>query len=137
MRQYSRRFLKMKRIYHHFEKWEDWRDGLYATRINTADEILTIRAARLLSDPVMLDIAMAKAVLLWRNSAEQNLSNKNRNRQAWLGQAACCITCGAPEHLTKAAWHRLSLAEQMAANAVADKILSEWDSIYAKKKTRH
>lgn len=127
----------MKRIYHHYEKWEDWRDGLYAQSLDTADEMVTLRAARLLSDPLLLRIAMNRAVEKWPHSAEQNMSNRNRNRQAWLGQAACCLVCGTPEHLTKAAWHRLSLAEQTEANCIADTIISDWDSNYAKEKIRH
>lgn len=99
----------------------------------TEDSIID-RASRLLSNCAMLDLAMAKVLLLWEMSAEQNLSNRSRNRQAWLGQAACCMVCGATEQMTKSAWHRLSLAEQEAANAVADKILFEWDAYYAKKK---
>jgi hypothetical protein len=117
----------MRRIYHHFERWEDWRDGLYRLSVDSnADEILTDRAARLLADPDSLS-AMMHAVEEYKCSAEVNLSNKRRNRQAWLGQAACCFVCGAPESLTKSAWHRLSPAEQDAANAVADKVIAMWE----------
>lgn len=126
----------MKRIYHHFEKWEDWRDGLYKATAQT-EEQLVVRAARLLSNPKMLEMAMEMAVVKWIHSAEHNLTNRSRNRQAWLGQAACCLVCGTPEHLTKSAWHRLSLAEQTTANGIADKILTDWDVDYAKEKNRN
>jgi hypothetical protein len=67
----------------------------------------------------------------WKYSAEVNLSNRNRNRQAWLGQASCCLIVGAPEDLTKQAWHTLTAAEKIAANAVADEVIAAWERRYA------
>lgn len=118
----------MRRIFHHYEKWEDWKDGLYRRSVgDAADEILISRSARLLSDIAMLDRAMTAVVDEWKHSAEVNLSNRSRNRRAWLGQSACCLVCGTPEHLTKQAWHRLSPAEQERANAVADSAIEYWE----------
>lgn len=116
----------MKRIFHHYSKWEDWKDGLYRESV---DEATTVgRAKRLLADTDALLYAMTQVIDQYVCSAEQNLSNRSRNRQAWLGQSACCFVCGAPEHLTKAAWHELSPAEQDRANAVADKVIAIWES---------
>lgn len=121
----------MKRIFHHYEKWEDWRDGLYRLSVNIdAEEILITRAARLLADPELLLIAMTRVIDEWKVSAEVNLSNPSRNRQAWLGQSACCLLCGAPEDLTKQAWHRLSQGERDYANAIADRVISKWEDRY-------
>lgn len=117
----------MKRIFHHYEKWEDWKDGLYRQSIEDADELMIRSAARVLADPSLLHRSMSSIIIRWPYSAEVNLSNRSRNRQAWLGQAACCFVCGANEDLTKQAWHRLSAAEQDAANAVADCVISRWE----------
>lgn len=121
----------MKRVFHHYEKWEDWREGIYSANAPDPDETLSSRAARLLSDPIMLGVAMRRAVERWPISAEVNLSNRSRNRQAWLGQAACCLVVGAPEVFTSAGWRRLSLAEQEAANLVADEVIAEWEAAHA------
>lgn len=121
----------MKRIFHHYKKWEDWHDGLYRLSVNTeAEEILISRAARLLADPELLLIAMTRVIDEWKVSAEVNLSNASRNRRAWLGQSACCLLCGAPEDLTKQAWHRISEAERDLANAIADRVISKWEDRY-------
>lgn len=117
----------MKRIFCHYEKWEDWRDGLYRKTLDKAEEILVSRAARLLCDTHSLLKSMRDVVERWPNASAVNLSNRSRNRQAWLGQAACCFVCGAPEDLTKTAWHRLTGAEQIAANAIADQVIAEWE----------
>jgi len=123
----------MKRIFHHYKNWEDWHDGLYRLSISSADmaeEIIISRAARLLSEPDALLLAMTRVIDEWKIAAEVNLSNPSRNRRAWLGQAACCFLCGAPEDLTKLAWHRLSDAERDLANAIADRVISEWEDRY-------
>lgn len=117
----------MKQIFHHYEKWEDWKDGLYALSVSDSDETMVVRAARLLSDVDLFREAALKVIHQWPHAAEVNLSNRSRNRQAWLGQAACCFVCGATEDLTKEAWHRLSPAEQDAANMVADYVIAVWE----------
>lgn len=117
----------MKRIFHHYEKWEDWKDGLYRRTLTPAEDTIVSRAARLLRTPVMLKYAMTHCAFQWGHAADVNLSNSSRNRQAWLGQAACCYVVGASESLTKAAWHRLSTAEQDEANKVADYVIALWE----------
>lgn len=119
----------MNRIFHHYEKWEDWKDGLYALSVDNPDEVMITRAARVLRNIDLLRWAMLRVIHLWTHAAEVNLTNSSRNRQAWLGQAACCYICGAPEDLTKAAWHRLSVAEQDGANLVADYVIAAWEEI--------
>lgn len=127
----------MKRIFHHYQHWEDWKDGLYRQSLSDAEAIIVDRAARLLANPDSLRVAMEHVAMNWKHAAEVNLTNRSRNRQAWLGQAACCFVCGAPEDLTKQAWHMLSMAEKIAANAVADGVIAAWEigcheSIFAK-----
>jgi hypothetical protein len=117
----------MTRIYHHYRLWEDWIDGLYRQTITPAEDVIVSRASRLLASPDWLHKAMMQVAIEWRHAGEVNLSNRHRNRQAWLGQAACCLVCGATEDLTKKAWHILSLAEQEAANRVADKVIAYWE----------
>lgn len=114
----------MKRIYHRYEKWEDFRHGLYCDQISEAG----IQAAKtVLSNNEILDHAMWFVLNYWVNSAQINLSNKSRNRQAWLGQAACCWLVHASENETKSAWHQLTENERIQANAIADKYISEFE----------
>jgi hypothetical protein len=120
----------MKRIYHHYELWEDWQHGMYALGLTRGDDRAmpaVIEASRqlLINLPALRD-AMQFVAFNWTHAAEVNLTNPNRNYQAWLGQAACCHHHGAPECLTKLAWHQLSTVQQDAANAIADGIMEAW-----------
>jgi len=81
-----------------------------------------------LSCPQWLEESMCFVAHAWEKSAEHNLSNTARNRQAWLGQAACCFSHGAPEYLTKIAWNNLTDEQRAAANAVADAVIADWET---------
>ena len=115
----------MKRIYHPYDKWEDYKHGLFG-----ADEQQTTGAAKLLATPEKLHAAMTHVSRNWKHAAEVNMTNRSRNRQAWLGQAACCYACGANEDTTKRAWRGLTDTERTEANAVADVVIIEWESYY-------
>jgi hypothetical protein len=124
----------IQRIYHHYLKWEDWQNGMYRSTIQADDaeaEELIQYAFSLLSSPKSLYASMSSVVLDWPIASEVNLSHKSINRQAWLGQAACCYEHQVPEHLTKQAWHRLTLLQQDKANAIADRIIREWEEAHA------
>jgi hypothetical protein len=69
----------------------------------------------------------------WIYSAEQNLSNSSRNRQAWIGQASCCYKYGVPEHITKYAWRLMSFEQQHKANQIANKVIKIWEDVNAEK----
>lgn len=115
----------MKRIYHPYNLWEDWKAGMFdCSRINEN----TIRAAvGLLRSEKGLYDAMKFVAWNWPFAAAVNLSNHGRNRQAWLGQASCCHKVDANESETKMAWRGLADAERWAANNIADAVIQEWE----------
>lgn len=117
----------IERVFHPFNKWEDYRWGMYDKTCFMDDEQMVNECIVLLSCPEWLYEAMSFVSHNWIYSAEHNLSNVNRNRQAWLGQAACNMTHGAPEYLTKIAWNSLTSTQQAAANAVADEVIQVWE----------
>jgi hypothetical protein len=127
--------MKLCRIYHHYEKWEDWAGGLYnAVAISEESEFIE-EAVLVLSVPENCLHAMRYAIHNWTFSCEQNLSNRNRNRRAWLGQAACCIAFGVPEYLTKTAWNTLPESTQAKANEIAEAVIKEWELLHLKSKS--
>lgn len=106
--------------------WEDYRAGQYA--LVYRDQAVGIESsAWLLADSAMLGAAMSAVAREWVHAAEHNLTNQERNRRAWLGQAACCFEFGVPDFVVKTAWHQLSSDQQDAANAVADQVIAEWE----------
>lgn len=123
--------MKIDRIFHHYEQWEDYQNGMY---IKSFDINLIDKAEKLLANPLNLYIAMNEVINKWPISSADNLSNSNINRQAWLGQAACCLICNCPENLTKEAWHKLTDDERRLANRVADEIILKWEINYLSSK---
>jgi len=89
------------------------------------------RAAALLSDPDKCGAAMLRVVNEWPIATKINLTNYGQNRRAWLGQAACCIELGIPEHLTRLGWNTSMLGcDREAANAIAEHVIYNWEREY-------
>ena len=115
----------MKRIFHHYNKWEDFHHGMYnedktdrKTRVN--------KAASVLGTPSICEKAMRMVVEQWTIATEFNLSNAEINRRAWLGQAACSSYVGVHEDETREAWGLLTIEQRTTANAIATRIIREW-----------
>lgn len=117
----------MDRIYSNYKLWEDFKNGMYETTCYMDSSMLAQECAQTLSCPEWLEESMMFCIINWPVSTAQHLSNKHRNRQAWLGQAACCMVHGAPEYVTKQGWHMLSELDQKRANKVADKCIEFWE----------
>lgn len=120
----------MTKVYHNFEKWEDYKCGLYRPVERKQAAFFRASAFSLLSSPNELYVAMKKVVSDWRFSSEENLTNLSLNRRAWLGQSACCHDYRTPEDLTREAWHLLSKEQQSMANFVADQVINFWNKNY-------
>lgn len=108
-----------------YTEWEDWRAGMYRDVPREDEERLTMAAASLLADAHRLGAAMRDVTAEWKHASEANLHEPPNNR-AWLGQAACAFACDVPEHLTRAAWGRLTDDQRVEANRVADRVIDEW-----------
>lgn len=119
----------MNRIYHHYEKWEDNKHGLYLLKDEKKEENI-IKNIELLKNIKELEKYMNKVIKEWKYSCEQNLSNTTMNRQAYLGQSACCLHHGSPAVTTRSSWVKLNKDEQDKANKTADKIIKKWENKY-------
>ena len=123
----------MKQIFHPYNLWEDCNNGILEKGFKEKkEEEMTQKAKKLLCNQdkfFKVGVAMVKK---WKYSSEQHLTNPQRNRQAWIGQASCCYEYGIPEHITKYAWRLMDLKEQEEANSIADKIIELWEEEYAK-----
>jgi hypothetical protein len=121
----------VKRVYHHYERLEEFRDGMWRNVRGDERWPLVNAAAALMRDAPAFKTAMLRAVREWPVSCEHNLTASSVNRIAWLGHAGCCLAAQSPEDLTRLAWHTLNQAEQDEANRVAAEALNEWESAYA------
>lgn len=117
----------MERIFHHFNKWEDYHAGMYdESKDGRADRVQ--KAAYILGTPNICREAMEKVVEEWEKATEYNLSNAEINRKAWLGQAACCCYAGIHEDETREAWGLMTEAQRIEANRIAAEIIKKWVS---------
>lgn len=120
----------MTPVFHNYVNWEDYQFGMHKKECFMDEHKMITDCELLLKCPGWLWESMTFVSQNWKISAEHNLSNTNRNRQAWLGQAACCFSHGAPEYITKLAWNNLTEKEQKIANDVADDVIKDWEQKY-------
>lgn len=115
-------------VFYHYTLWEDWINGMYSKkRIN--EDALIENCYTLLCDPDRLYSSMVKVIENWPLSSSQNLSNPNINKQAWLGQSACCFEFKANAYTTKISWSKLTNEQKILANESADKSYRYWAKI--------
>ncbi len=97
----------LKKIYHPYYKWEDYKNGMYKLKIKNMETKIGLSLS-LLSSPDDLYKSMMGVTIEWIYSTEHNLTDVSINRQAWLGQAACCYNHKAPEYITRISWGLLN-----------------------------
>ena len=82
----------MKRIYHQYQSWECFNSGMYKTNreitLNKWNE-LELLAIKLLTNEDDFYNSGIKLLNEWKISCEENLTNLNQNRVAYIGQACC------------------------------------------------
>lgn len=123
----------MKRIYHSYDKLEETKAGLWRRPTGSEREALILECGHFMANTAAFRSAMVRAIHEWPISCEQNFSTKSINRQAWLGHAACCIAIGCPEEPTRAAWWTLTQSQRDAADAAAEEVIKEWETMEREK----
>ena len=116
----------MKQVYHRYELWEDYQNGMYETQWTNEGE-LVLKSKKLLSNPKEFCNIASEMIDNWKIAAENNLTNKSMNRRAWIGQAACCYNHGCPELLTRVAWKELTDEQRTDANIIADGLIRRYE----------
>ena len=115
----------MKRIYHHYNLWEDYHAGMYDEDKRGRKKRVE-KAAYILGTPEICKQAMEKVISEWRIATEYNLSNAEINRKAWLGQAACSCYANIHEDETREAWGLMTEQQRIKANQIAASIIKKW-----------
>ena len=124
----------MVQVFEHYTKWEDWKAGMFSMNEQTDSELKISASVNVLSSPDLFYDILKDVLQSWPISSAVNLTNKQQNRKAWLGAAACMFSNQAPEYITRIAWSILSEDQQKTANMIAGKIISEYENTnnYAK-----
>lgn len=116
----------MNRIYHSWDKWEDFKHNFYGGSSDyQKDDTLELYAS-LLKDLSKFETALDFIINEWVYSCEHNLSNEAMNRVAYLGQASCALIYNVPSSISMGGYNLLTKDEQIAADAMAQKYLDIW-----------
>lgn len=122
---------EIKRIYHHHEKWEDAKAGMYENPKNLKKEAEVI--VKYFQDSSKIKQNMFNVVENWKYSCEQNLTNPSMNKIAYLGKSSVTFLYGFSRESTMYAWNFLDKETQDKANQIAQDILTYWEEEYAEK----
>lgn len=106
-----------------YTDWECWQHGLYLPRLQEQE---VAAAVGLLGDGSAFYAACRRVLSEWPVSATVHLSDRQRNRNAYLGAAACRLVADATMVETRVAWGRLTSHQQRIANTVARTIAQHW-----------
>ncbi len=121
----------MKRFYARYELWEDYQNGMFDKPPESECGRLVLAAKNILADCEKFEEAARRVLADWVVSSAVNLTNRNENRRAWVGQSACCYEGKVPEILTRQAWAQLSEKQRADANKIADKIIKHFEVNHA------
>ena len=116
----------MERIYHHYKKWECYKNGFYDTVSAKKKDEIKPMVVRFFNNEKKTREFMLIVIDEWVYSCEHFLSNPSTNKIAYLGQAACCIYCGSPSLATMYGWNFLDANTQRTANKIAEETLKKW-----------
>ena len=121
--------IDIKRVFSHFSKWEDYRNGMYD---DCSEEFYKSKekAVKVLSNKDTLKDDFEDMLSDWVICSEFNMTNRSSNRNSWLGRAVCCYKVNAPGIVTKDAWWELTEEQRIQANKIADKVIKEWEMNY-------
>ena len=118
--------MKIKRVYHTWEKWECYPAGFYEDSVEgIEDEECKQMYQAFLTDLSKFREGLELVLAKWPISSEHYLTNERMNRIAWLGQASACIAVGLPSKY-RSGFFLLSDEQQNAANELALEYLNKW-----------
>lgn len=117
----------MKRIYHHYSEWEDFKAGFYSDYSKSEINDFNQSVRYVFSSAEKTEQWMRNVLTHWPKSCEHNLTNVSMNRIAWLGQAACCYYGGVPCKATMFLWKFLDDKVQRRSDKIATKLIKEWE----------
>jgi hypothetical protein len=106
-----------------YYKWEDYINGMYDPPLNKEKDF--DKALNIFNNTEYFKCCCLKVVNEWVISCDENLSNKNMNRVAWIGQSALNIKDNIKEVTTKKVWKGLkpdlkNILNNIAINAIKD-----------------
>jgi hypothetical protein len=117
----------MKQIYHPFNKWECYKNGMWNKVDKLTESKMLVDAIEFTGNHLLYGNSMLDVVDVWEYSLENFLSNLSINRRAYIGHCAVSYELKIPEYITRMAWKELSEQQQILANKQADNTIRKWE----------
>jgi len=117
----------MKKTYHPYWLWEDYRVGFYSSCSQKTKEEKKHLVVNMFSDYGLTMCYMNKVINTWFYSCEHFFTNESINRVAYLGQAACCLYGEVPNVLTMSVWSSLDENIRDRSDFLAKRIIKKWE----------
>lgn len=116
----------MKRIYHPYWLWEDYKAGFYDNLSGKDKQNKIDKVIEMFNSKELTEEYMTKVINEWKYSCEHNLTNESMNKIAYIGQAACCLYSNIPSTITMEAWGLLSKEVKERSNSISEEVLNTW-----------
>jgi hypothetical protein len=116
----------MKRIYHPYWLWEDFKAGFYDNCSGEKKDLFIQKSIEMFNSKRLTKENMFFIVDNWKYSCEHNLTNPSINQIAYIGQAACCNYSGCPSTVTMEVWNMLTPDVQKIADSIALEAIERW-----------
>ena len=123
---------KIEKFWHPYQKWDCVKAGMYSSfsDIGMTKEEAQEQYRVFLSDLELFEEVLHKVITEWKYSCEQFLSDPNRNKIAWLGQASMAYHAGVPSE-ARSGYKLLTDEQQNKADKLAEKYLKIWNQKYS------
>jgi hypothetical protein len=125
----------MKQFFKEYNYWEDYINGMYEFPNPKDEQKFILLAIDMLTNNELFFNTCKEVLINWKISSRVNLTNKQCNRKAWLGQASCNFKYKVPEICTRIAWGKLSINQQNEANKIAEQVINSFELNYEKQDT--
>lgn len=119
----------MKRIYHPYWLWEDFKHGFYDNASGEVKQRHIDNCLKMFNSERLTKEHMIRVVKEWKFSCEHNLTNESINKIAYIGQAACCLYSGIPSTVTMECWSMLSKEVQERSDKLAIEAIELWKQL--------
>lgn len=117
----------MKRIYHPYWLWEDYKAGFYDNVSGEQKKEMIKNVLTMFNSQSLTRKFMMKVVKEWKYSCEHNLTNESLNKIAYIGQSACCLYARIPNTITMEAWSLLTDEVKKRSDKIALETISYWE----------
>jgi len=119
--------VESNRIYHPWDKWEDYHYNFYDNCTGQNKEFKLQSVVNMFNSGIDTERCMNYVMENWTNSMEHNLTNSSMNQIAYIGQSACAYYDNIPATVTMEGWSLLTSEVKERSNQLAKDVIDKWN----------